>query len=144
MDIAELRRQHEEIGLTARNLAQATADDSLSQGVGAIRWQLARLLLAHLALEDRILYPALQRATDSRTRTTAASLHDETGALAERFSRYMAEWSDDRVAREWAAFCAETRDILTLLGDRIDRENRILYPLAQAMQRGASPVARTG
>ena len=144
MDLTELRRQHEEISLTAKQLMQATANPAHPGQVGAIRWQLARQLIAHLALEDRILYPALQRSPHADVRDTAARLQNETGALADAFSTYMAAWSDDRVARDWGGFCAETRRILTALTDRIDRENRRLYPLADAARASASPVRRAG
>lgn len=144
MDMTELRRQHDEISQTAHRLALATADRVNPRSVGTIRWQLARQLMAHLALEDRILYPALQRADDSRTRTTAAALQTETGALAESFSRYMTAWSDDRVAREWADFCVETNAIIRALSERVDRENRSLYPLADKIDNSPARIARTG
>lgn len=144
MDMAELRRQHDEISHTAHRLAQATADRANPRSVGAIRWQLARQLMAHLALEDRILYPAMQRAADERTRTTAATLQTETGALAESFSRYMTAWSDDRVAREWTDFCVETQAIIRALSERVDRENRTLYPLADKVDDSAPRIARAG
>ncbi|WP_232313794.1 MULTISPECIES: hemerythrin domain-containing protein [unclassified Sphingobium] len=142
MNLHELRRQHEEISLSARQLAQAITDDRQPQGVARLRWQLARQLIAHLALEDRILYPALQRAADPLTRERATLLQKETGALADRFSVYMAAWSDDRISSQWSDFCAETRLILTALSDRIDRENRALYPLAETAAADASRLAR--
>ncbi|MDI1296539.1 MAG: hemerythrin domain-containing protein [bacterium] len=142
--MTELRGQHDEIGLTAKLLAEATADLRTPRSVAAIRWQLARRLIAHLALEDRILYPAMQRAPDDRTRTVAAKLQTETGALAEVFTRYMSSWTDERIAREWRAFCAETQQILKALGERIEREDRTLYPLAEHVDPSAPRMARTG
>lgn len=144
MDLTELRRQHDEISVTANQLAQATANPAHPGQVGAIRWQLARQLMAHLALEDRILYPALQKLPHGDVRETAARLQKETGALADAFCTYMAAWSDDRVARDWSGFCAETRRILTALNDRIDRESRRLYPLADAARASAVPIRRAG
>ncbi len=144
MDMTELRRQHDEISQTVHRLAQATADRDNPRSVGAIRWKLARELMAHLALEDRILYPAMQKSPDARIRATAATLQQETGAWADTFSRYMAAWCDDRVAREWADFCIETRGIIQALSERVDRENRHLYPLAEAVQRIDARIARTG
>ncbi|GBH29507.1 hemerythrin domain-containing protein [Sphingobium xenophagum] len=144
MDMTELRRQHDEISHTAHRLALATADHANPRSVGAIRWQLARQLMGHLALEDRILYPALQRADDAHTRTTAAALQAETGALAESFSSYMTAWSDDRVAREWADFCIATQAVIRALTERVDRENRTLYPLADRIDNSAPPIARAG
>lgn len=140
--MSELRRQHEEIGLTANLLARAISDDRQPQGVARLRWQLARQLMAHLALEDRILYPALMRSVDTVARERTATLMKETGALADRFAVYMASWSDDLIAGQWSDFCAETRLILNALNERIERENRLLYPLADTGAEGDRPIAR--
>ncbi|NWK95485.1 cation-binding protein [Sphingobium lactosutens] len=142
MDISALRRQHDEIGLTARLLRQAISDDRLPRSVAALRWQLARQLMAHLALEDGILYPALERSLSGETRERAIALRKDTGALADRFAIYLATWSDDRIAAEWPAFCKETRIILDTLNSRIERENRLLYPLAAAAMDRNRPAAR--
>lgn len=143
MDISALRRQHDEIGLTGRLLRQAISNDRLPRSVAALRWQLARQLMAHLALEDGILYPALERSLSDETRERAIALRKETGALADRFAIYLATWSDDRIAAEWPDFCVETRLILNALDARIERENRLLYPLAEAtMDRHRSAARR--
>jgi hemerythrin-like domain-containing protein len=134
MDVAELKRQHDEIAKVAAKLDQAVAIHSLPQAVGGLRWQLARLLMAHLALEDHILYPTMQRATDPETRATVARFSTEMGGLAERFSAYMRDWSDDRVVSQWNDFCGETRAILTALRARVDQENGVLYPLAARIE----------
>ncbi|HUD91975.1 hemerythrin domain-containing protein [Sphingobium sp.] len=140
--MSTLRRQHDEISLTARLLRQAISDDRLPRGVAGLRWQLARQLMAHLALEDGILYPSLERSPNRETREQAIVLRKETGALADRFAIYLATWSDDRIVDEWLAFCIETRQILDALDARIERENRLLYPLADAVQRISSQTAR--
>ncbi|MCI4588555.1 hemerythrin domain-containing protein [Sphingobium sp. BYY-5] len=141
MDLSDLRRQHEEIGLTAQLLTQAISDDRHPQGVAKLRWQLARQLMTHLALEDRIFYPALMRSTNPVVRERTMALQKEIGALSDRFAVYMASWSDDRIAHEWPGFCVETRSILDALSARIDCENRILYPLAQAVGDRTPPAA---
>ncbi|WP_242126033.1 hemerythrin domain-containing protein [Sphingobium sp. Sx8-8] len=143
MDIGELQRQHRELSVTASQLARAIADDAVRQSVGALRWQLARQLMTHLALEDRIFYPGVQRAGDDHARRTASRLQTEMGPLAEAFSAYMARWSDDRVSREWAGFCAETRELLDVLASRIEKEDRILYPLVDSNRASAARISRT-
>jgi iron-sulfur cluster repair protein YtfE (RIC family) len=142
MDMGELRRQHEEISLTARQLSQAVAETCQPSGVGRLRWQLARQLMTHLALEDRLLYPTLSRSADAQTRDLAAALHRDTGALAKRFGAYMTRWSDDRIAREWSAYCADTRLILKALTERIEREDRMLYRPTHSPSTRELPLAR--
>jgi len=144
MDVSELRRQHRELTVIAHRLLQAVENSDVQQSVGAIRWQLARQLMSHLALEDRIFYPAMHRLADERARTTAMKLQAELGALAQDFSAYMHRWSDDRIAREWAAFCADTRDIIGKLQTRMDQEERQLYPLAETVGQDNMPLSKAG
>ncbi len=143
MDVTELKRQHDEISRVATQLSEAVGDENAPRQVARLRWQLARLLMTHLALEDRLLYPAAMHSSHDEARRTAMTMQQEMGDLAAHFSSYMTAWSDDRILREWPTFCAQTRAVLAALGDRVDCENRILYPLvvkaaASAPQRKAS------
>ncbi|WP_298398568.1 hemerythrin domain-containing protein [Sphingobium sp.] len=144
MDIGELRLQHAEIGRAADRLAELTAIPDKPTTVGAIRWHLARLLMTHLALEDRILYPALLQADDADVRAATQTLQIDTGRLAEHFSLYMTAWSDDRIAREWPSFCRETHQMLSTLRKRIEREEETLYPLADQIRHPVRLNQRTG
>lgn len=131
MDVSELKRQHVEIAKVARLLGATVANAAQPQPIAALRWQLARLLMTHLAMEDRLFYPALQRMADSAARETGARFQTEMGGLGASFSTYMAHWSDDRVAADWPGFCAATRALLAALANRIEREDRQLYPLVE-------------
>ncbi|WP_313809407.1 hemerythrin domain-containing protein, partial [Sphingobium sp.] len=129
MDLDELRRQHDEIEALTVRFRQAIADDGNPQRLGTLRWQFARLLMAHLALEDRIFYPNMQRQAHARLRDTAARLEIEMAPIANDFSAYMSRWSDDRIEREWADFCRESREILNVILKRMHKEERLLMPL---------------
>ena len=144
MNVDELRRQHQELSLIAHQLLQAVEDSEVQQSVGVIRWQLARQLMSHLALEDRLFYPAMQRLADDQARSTAQQLQADMGMLAQNFSTYMQRWNDDQIARHWADFCTDTRVILSALKTRMEQEERLLYPLAEAARRHAMPMGRTG
>ncbi|MFB0872264.1 MULTISPECIES: hemerythrin domain-containing protein [unclassified Sphingobium] len=138
MDLNLLRTQHAEITDAARLLADAIAQSVQPPGVGQLRWRLARLLMTHLALEDRIVYPTLQRSLDADQRAQAALLQRQMGGLAQRFADYTAGWSDDRITREWPLFCSETRLILEALDARIALEDRFYGALR------ADPDKRVG
>ena len=142
MDVNALRNQHRELSVIARQLMLAVQNDSVQQSVGAVRWQLARQLMSHLALEDRIFYPAMLRLADEQARSATMRLQAEIGTLAQDFSAYMYRWSDDRVAREWPQFCAETREILAALAARMGQEERLLYPLAERTEGTPLPMSK--
>ena len=142
MDVNELRRQHQNLRIIASRLLSAVKDSGTQQSVGAIRWHLAREVMAHLAVEDRLFYPAMQRVTDERARKEALRLQAETGMLAKDFSAYMYRWSDDQVARQWSEFCVDTRQIITRLAGRMDQEERLLFPLAEMSNVEAPPIIK--
>ncbi|MCW6537672.1 hemerythrin domain-containing protein [Sphingomonas lycopersici] len=133
MDMDGIRRQHDSISEHAGRLAAAVSNPTYSP-VAAIRWKLARELIAHLAVEDRWLYPAFIASSNQRAADTAKQFKDEMGGLADVFTNYMSKWTDQRIAAEWAAYCDETKALLAALADRILRENNELYPLASAVR----------
>lgn len=141
MDIDELREQHQGLAVIASQLKRAVSDESTTRSVGALRWQFARQLMAHLALEDHIFYPEMHRATDEAARALALRIQGEVGGLAADFAAYMTRWNDDRVAREWRNFCYDTREILNALGIRVRKEEELLYPLAEKRARVAVAAA---
>jgi hypothetical protein len=129
MNIDVIRLQHDSISEHAVALAAAVSKPTYSP-VAAVRWKLARELIAHLAVEDRWLYPALIASTDQKAADTAKIFKNEMGGLAGTFTSYMGKWNDQRIVAEWPAYCAETKALLASLTNRILRENNELYPLA--------------
>jgi len=144
MDLQLLQSQHDAVDALAERLLLAIADDSNPQPLGTLRWQFARQLMAHLALEDRIFYPSMQRQTLSSLRDTAARLQVEMEPLAQSFSHYMARWSDARIAREWRDFCRETRNMIEAVTHRMRKEERLLMPLIAEAGLEPPQVRRAG
>ena len=129
MDLGQLQSQHQRIEALADQFLRAIANDNSPQPLGMLRWQFARELMGHLALEDRIFYPAMRRQGPGLLRDTAARLQVEMAPLADAFSAYMSGWSDERIAREWATFCRESRQIIKTVLNRVQKEERLLMPL---------------
>ena len=140
MQIDELARQHHELSQMAAELLIAINAPE-PRPVAALRWRLARALLAHLALEDSYLYPALMGSQEPSVAGVAASFREEMGQLAPMFRKYLAEWADLRIANEWPVFATETRTIISALRQRILYEDNTLYPVARAALQSISGVA---
>ncbi len=133
MDLQQLQSQHDALDVAADEFLQLISDNATPRPLGTFRWQFARLLMSHLALEDNIFYPAMQRQAHAPLRETAARLQAEMAPLALDFTHYMSRWSDDRIAREWPEFCRESRQIIDALLNRMRKEETLLMPLlAQA------------
>lgn len=144
MNIELLQSQHDALRLLAERVLLAVADEGSPQPLGALRWQFARELMAHLALEDHIFYPSMKRRADDSLRETVAQLQVEVAPLAQSFSQYMAQWNDDRIARDWRSFCQETRDMIEAIMRRIDKENRLLKALTIEAGSKAPQIRRAG
>lgn len=84
--------------------------------------------MTHLALEDRFVYPAMQKSPDPHRRAFAAQLQDEIGGLAVIFSDYVAAWNEDRIVRDWSGFCDQTIAVLDALEARVAREDAFFLP----------------
>lgn len=131
--VEKLKNEHAELRRVADELNRLVAGMTPCDpgALARCRWQLARLVIQHLAGEDREIY---SRPHDpaSPLGITASRLKDELGGLYSTFHLHIATWSGEAAIRDWKAYRAETRSLLKTLADRIDREERDLYPLVEA------------
>lgn len=102
--------------------------------VGSLLAELAGKVSIHLAMEDKGLYPSLERHVNPQVRATAAAYQREMGDLAEVFAAYVGRWRDRaKIRREADEFVRETRAVFQALSARIARENDELYVLLERM-----------
>ena len=94
--------------------------------------KLNALLRVHFAIEDATVYPALMTGRDRRAAALAFQFREEMGDLAATFEDFARRWSGPTTI---AALLGEFRDeataLLAVLGARMERENDLLYPLAE-------------
>ncbi len=95
--------------------------------VATARWMLSRTLLPHLAKEDQLLYPMLQRSPVAEVADLTRQAALEGGGLSDRFKAYMRRWTSDAIACDPDGFDRDTQAILAALHDRILREESQLY-----------------
>ncbi|PXA91856.1 cation-binding protein [Nostoc sp. 3335mG] len=127
--------EHLQLASTAADLLRhAEARPIDPAGIATARWSLSRQLFAHLAKEDRLLYPLLRRSPDRATAALADRFAAELGGLADRFREYMCRWTAERIARDPDGFERDTRALSMQLDERIRREEAELYRHIPAMQ----------
>lgn len=133
--VEKLKDEHVELCRVAGELKALVAGATPCDpgALAACRWRLARLVTRHLAAEDRQIY-SRPREPGSPLAAVAGRLKDDLGGLYAAFHRHIATWSGGAAAGDWPAFRAETRTLLKALVDRIDREERELYPLVEAAE----------
>jgi hypothetical protein len=128
----QYRSQHDRL----LQLAETILNGLMAQpfDAPAVRSSLSRLagvLKIHLAVEDEVLYPTLGENPDPTVRETARQFADEMGSLAAVFTEYNSRWTIESMEADTAEFAKETRGVFSALAQRIERENRILYPMLE-------------
>lgn len=132
-----LRAEHAALVTLSRILLELVAAPAPPRATELIaaRGLLRDTLVRHLKCEDWVLYPRLRASGDPDLVRMASDFVCEMGSIAQDFDAYDRKWTADRVAGDWAGFGEETRAVLAVLGTRIERENRDLYPLAERLDR---------
>ena len=128
------RRQHREL----RRLAQELSTASLSSTFDADRIHVALRrfigkLRVHAAMETEALYPILLSHADDEIRRRAEDLHEELGPLYGLMEDFVARWNrTELIDARRIRFRIELVRVLARLGWRMMKENRELYPMADA------------
>ena len=126
----KFRLQHNDILAAAGEITDelnGTADPAVLRKLLS---NLAGKLNFHLAQEDKALYPRLMQAKDGETNAMASRFMKEMGGLSEAFATYSNRWQVSAIRSDAAGFANDTRAVFAALTQRIARENRELYPLA--------------
>lgn len=132
MHTENFRRQHDEArekveALRAGLREPAPDPRSLSAALNG----LAGLLRIHFAMEDRSLYPSLLESRDPAVARAALSYRDEMGDISPAFAAFVERWRGPlAIGADLPAFAAECEDVLPRILERIDREDRVLYEMA--------------
>lgn len=134
IDITPFNEDHRNILNITQQLAATLNAKALARDAWDTRGLLSVLagkLKVHLALEDRILYPALQSSPNENVRSLSQQFSDEMGGIAKVFQSYMDKWPHAMAIEERPQeFVDDTQGILEVLGKRIEKEENVLYPMA--------------
>jgi hypothetical protein len=129
-----LRQQHSAAEDMAAAILSAIASYRDEYDAVPIARQLGKLnslLRVHLAYEDAVLYPLLIRSGDGKTAALAHLFAEETGEIAPRFEDFVRRWSGPTaIDAMFDSFREEATMLFAALAARIERENDLLYPLA--------------
>lgn len=129
--VAVLRVQHVELLRIVRRVNEAVAHDS-ARDVSAALASLTSALVAHLAIEDERLYPALTRATetspDEMPSKIARTYEHNMETISVALRAFLDKYSGDLIA-DLPSFRRDWQLVSELLADRISSEEKTLYPL---------------
>ena len=109
------------------------SDLQVEQQADAIAKSLARLaglISIHLAAEDKFLYPSLSQSSDDTVRQMAMRFEQDMGGLAAIFMAYKeAFMTPTKIKADIPKFRHETERVIGALLERLQREDKELYPL---------------
>ena len=103
--------------------------------------RLAGILRTHFALEGEILYPTMIESDHREAAVMARVFRSDHDNLANQFERFIDRWGkSDAIAASLRQFEFEAGMLFAALRERMDRENRVLYPLAEAASTAGEPI----
>ena len=136
-DTDRYRKQHQTILEDAEKISSFLTVEKVKENSGDIRVTLSNLmgkLKVHLAMEDKSLYPRLLEHDSEQIKNTAIMFISEMGKIGETVEKYNEKWSNKTVIQKAPdVFIDETKGILKALEARIEKENKELYGLIDAI-----------
>ncbi|MDZ4660442.1 MAG: hemerythrin domain-containing protein [Pseudomonadota bacterium] len=131
------RKDHEGLMEMATELSKHLKADVLATNAAPtckLIAQMSGVLNIHLSAEDNNLYPLLLKSTDKNTRETAISFQKEMGGIKDVLKGYFTKWASPmNVQKDPKGFITATQGLLGALKNRIDKENTVLYDLADKL-----------
>ncbi|RST30319.1 hemerythrin domain-containing protein [Sphingomonas ginkgonis] len=134
---ATLKNQHdaaEALVVRIKDACRTPPSDAQAFQISLMLAKLTGLLRIHFAQEDEILYPFMEAASDETAARTARAFREEMGGLSATYAAFAERWRNSReMTADFPAFRRECDAVFAALAERIARENRMLYPLADAL-----------
>ena len=84
----------------------------------------------HLSVEDKVLYPTIAKSPDEKAKAIATKYMNEMGKITEVYLAYADKWKVNNIKENPKDFITETKNVFKVLGERIQKEEKELYPLA--------------
>jgi iron-sulfur cluster repair protein YtfE (RIC family) len=136
VDIDRFKQQHVLI-LQAITRIRKIAQAGIAEHAEDIARELRRLqstVALHLSVEDKILYPSLQRSQDRDIARMAKAFQDEMKPLADGFVQFVEHWASEQAVRDDPeGFRQGANTVIKALHQRVQRENSEFYPRIEAL-----------
>lgn len=137
MNIDNLERQHLDIkGLFKKinnTLSLRNMEDSLDELVWDIN-TLAGKLNIHMKTEDKFLYPELINSSNTNLRNISKEYSEEMGNIHVIFTEFKNQFNTkNKILNDKDKFLIESKKVLKLLENRIEKEDKSLYPKIKSL-----------
>ena len=135
MNIDKFKHQHVEI-ISYISILRALTKSGIRENATEIARSIVSMsstIRLHLAVEDKVLYPALQNADDAALASMGRQYQDEMTSIAAAYHDFARRWNTAAtVSQNPEGFRSDANNVLKVLHDRMRRENTDFYPLIEA------------
>lgn len=133
MDVSNLKRQHNDVMSLAiyisDSIKNSTVNENLNEIVKSINIISGKLKI-HLLNEDKYLYPYLLNSEDARLNKFGKKYNEEMKEVTKAYEDYKSKYNTvNKIKQNIDEFKEDTERIFGTLSNRIDREEKELYPL---------------
>jgi hypothetical protein len=136
MNIDKFKSQHVEILsriASLRKLAHAGIEENAAD-IARELISMSTVIKGHLAIEDRILYPSLQKDEGTAVAAMSKTYQEEMKGIASAYIAFARHWSTAaRLIADPQKFRDEANTVLKTVHTRMVRENTEFYPAIEAL-----------
>jgi hypothetical protein len=136
MNLDKFKRQHVDILADIAALRELVRR-GIEQHADAIAARIIAMsghIKLHLAVEDRVLYPALSAHSDAAIARMSAAYKQEMAGIVANYMAFAAKWNAaGRLQAEPDDFRAEANSVLRTLFERMRKEDHEFYPAVEAL-----------
>ena len=132
-DLAHYRNRHTDLLQMIEDLQQLLTPEMLRIRPNAktaylLLCELGSKVKEHLSEEDRGVYPSLLIHEDPRVKSIAWGFISGERPLRQTFDEYHRKWLKNCDFNFTEDFLRESQGVFRMVAERIDRENRVLFP----------------
>lgn len=140
METKHFLKQHIDLLKISQELSGMLTEEQVkkeSEKTHDLLFRLDRYLFAHLMFEDEYVYPTLLNIyQDADARRLAQNYSEEVGQLSKNFTEHIKRWPiAEFITKKPLLFIIETMKLLDALRNRIDKENKELYVIADRVSK---------
>jgi hypothetical protein len=136
MNIDKFKQQHVEI-LSCISALRELVKGGIASNAAEIAKRIiamSSIIKLHLAVEDKILYPALQSADNASLARMGKQFQDEMTSIALAYLNFARKWNTAAtLAGSPDQFRSDANSVLRVLYDRMRKENTEFYPAIEAI-----------
>lgn len=137
MKIDNLERQHLEINKLFKKISSTINLRNIEDSLDELVWDintLAGKLNIHMRTEDKLLYPELMNSDDKNLRNISKEYSEEMGNIHSIFIEFKNQFNTkNKIINDKNKFLIESKKVISLLENRIEKEDKNLYPKIKSL-----------